>query len=130
MLTDNLFLVSCISVVLRDFQKPYFIADGQIIRPGKYELRAKTTLIEAIAMAGGFTDASKHSHVQLYRRVKDGWVFAQIINVKKMHSKGMLTEDPYLHPGDMLFVPKNRYSKVKAFLPSSGVGVSAYSTSY
>src|SRR5438270_1791356 len=25
-----------ISVVLRDFQKPYFIADGQIIRPGKY----------------------------------------------------------------------------------------------
>jgi polysaccharide biosynthesis/export protein len=119
-----------ISVVLKDFQKPYFIADGQVLRPGKYELRSKTTLIEAIAMAGGFTDASQHSHVQLYRRVKDGWVFAQIINVKKMHSEGMLTEDPYLHPGDMLFVPKNRYSKIKPFLPSSGVGISAYNSSY
>ena len=56
-----------ISIVLKDFQKPYFIADGQVGRPGKYELRANTTLIEAIAMAGGFTDTSKHSHVQLYR---------------------------------------------------------------
>jgi polysaccharide export outer membrane protein len=111
-----------ISVVLRDFQKPYFIADGQVVRPGKYELRANTTLAEAIAIAGGFTEASKHSHVQLYRRVNNGWAFAQIFDVKKMESIGSLSEDPYLHPGDMLLVPKNRYSKIKPFLPTAGVG--------
>jgi len=107
-----------ISIVLKDFQKSYFIADGQVARPGKYDLRANTTLTEAIAIAGGFTDASKHSDVRLYRRVKDGWAFAQVINVKKMELKGDLTEDPHLHPGDMLFVPKNRYSKIRAFLPT------------
>jgi polysaccharide export outer membrane protein len=117
-----------ISVVLKDFQKPYFIADGQVARPGKYELRGNTTLTEGIAIAGGFTDASKHSDVRLYRRVKDGWAFAQIINVKKMELKGNLTEDPYLHPGDMLFVPKNRYSKIRAFLPTPSV--SALSAAY
>ena len=116
------------SVVLKDFQKPYFIADGQVGRPGKYELRANTTLIEAIAMAGGFTDASKHSHVQLYRRVNNGWMFAQIIDVKKMESKGALTEDPYLHPGDMLFVPKNRFSKIRTFIPTPGI--SAYAPTF
>src|SRR6516165_991292 len=110
-----------ISVVLKDFQKPYFIADGQVAHPGKYELRANTTLIEGIAMAGGLTDASKHSRVQLYRRVDNGWLFAQIINVKSMHAKGQLAEDPYLHPGDMLFVPKNQLSKIKPFIPSTGV---------
>jgi polysaccharide export outer membrane protein len=115
-----------ISIVLKDFQKPYFIADGQVGRPGKYELRANTTLIEAIAMAGGFTDASKHSHVQLYRRQNNGWAFAEIIDVKKMESMGALTEDPYLHPGDMLFVPKNRFSKIRMFIPTPGVGVNAY----
>jgi len=117
-----------ISVVLKDFQKPYFIADGQVGHPGKYELRGNTTLTEGIAIAGGFTDASKHSDVRLYRRVNDGWSFAQIINVKKMQSKGDLTEDPYLHPGDMLFVPKNRYSKIKPFIPSANV--SAMSAAY
>ena len=50
-----------ISVVLKDFQKPYFIADGQVARPGKYDLRGDTTLTEAIAMAGGFLDSAKHS---------------------------------------------------------------------
>ena len=114
-----------ISIVLKDFQKPYFIADGQIGRPGKYELRGDTTLTEAIAMAGGFTDASKHSQVRLYRRTADGWAFAQVINVKKMELKGELTEDPYLHPGDMLFVPKNRFSKIRPFLPSPSVSAIA-----
>jgi polysaccharide biosynthesis/export protein len=33
-----------ISVVLKDFEKPYFIANGQIGRPGKYELRGETTV--------------------------------------------------------------------------------------
>ncbi|MGC2098411.1 MAG: polysaccharide biosynthesis/export family protein, partial [Candidatus Sulfotelmatobacter sp.] len=43
-----------ISVVLKDFEKPYFIADGQVGKPGKYELRGETTLTQGIAIAGGF----------------------------------------------------------------------------
>jgi polysaccharide export outer membrane protein len=114
-----------ISIVLKDFEKPYFIADGQIGRPGKYEMRGATTLTEAIAMAGGFTENAKHSQVLLFRRVNDDWVSAKIINVKKMEGKGDLHEDPALHPGDMLFVPKNRLSKIKPFLPSQSMGAIA-----
>jgi len=111
-----------ISIVLKDFQKPYFIADGQVARPGKYELRDDTTLTEAIAMAGGFLETAKHSQVVLYRRVDDNWTSAQLINVKKMEAERSLREDPFLHPGDMLFVPKNRLSKIKPFLPTANMG--------
>ena len=111
-----------ISVVLKDFEKPYFIADGQVGKPGKYELRGETTLTQAIAIAGGFNDAAKHSQVLLFRRVDSDWVSAKIINVKEMEKKGNLHEDPYLHPGDMLFVPKNRLSKIKPFLPTASMG--------
>jgi polysaccharide export outer membrane protein len=111
-----------ISVTLKDFEKPYFTADGQVGRPGKYELRGDTTLTEAVAMAGGLLDSAKHSQVLLFRRVNDEWVSARIINVKKMHSQGNLQEDPLLHPGDMLFVPKNRFSKIRPFLPSASLG--------
>jgi polysaccharide biosynthesis/export protein len=119
-----------ISVVLRDFQKPYFVADGQLGHPGKYELRGDVTLSEAIAMAGGFTEASKHSQVVLYRRVNAQWTEARLYNLKEMESKHDMSEDPVLHPGDMLFVPKNKFSKVRQFLPTSGVGLSAYNAAY
>jgi polysaccharide export outer membrane protein len=114
-----------ISVTLKDFEKPYFIADGQVGRPGKYELRGDTTLTEAIAMAGGFNDSAKHSQVLLFRRVSNEWVSAKIFNVKKMEKEGNLREDPLLHPGDMLFVPKNAFSKMKPFLPSASMGTFA-----
>ena len=114
-----------ISITLKDFQKPYFIADGQVGHPGKYDLRGDTTLTEAIAMAGGFQDSAKHSQVLLFRRVSDEWTSAQIFDVKKMHSKRDLREDPLLHPGDMVFVPKNRLSKIKPWLPTSSVGTVA-----
>ena len=111
-----------ISVVLKDFEKPYFIADGQVGHPGKYDLRGDITLTEAVAMAGGFLDSAKHSQVLLFRRASEGWYQAETIDVKKMEKKGNLKEDPTLHAGDMLFVPKNKFSKIKVFLPGSSVG--------
>lgn len=111
-----------ISITLKDFEKPYFIADGQVGRPGKYDLRGETTLTEAIAMAGGFLDSAKHSQVLLFRRVNEEWMSAQVVDVKKMQSQKNLREDPLLHTGDMLFVPKNRVSKLKPLFPSASLG--------
>jgi protein involved in polysaccharide export with SLBB domain len=42
-----------VTVVLKDFDKPYFIAAGEVGHPGKYELRSDTTVAEAVAIAGG-----------------------------------------------------------------------------
>jgi len=111
-----------ISVVLKDFEKPYFIADGQVAHPGKYEMRGNITLTEAVAIAGGFTENAKHSQVLLFRRVNDQWVSAKIFNIKEMEKKRDLHEDPTLHPGDMVVVPKNALSKIKPFIPNAGMG--------
>ncbi len=111
-----------VSVNLKDFEKPYFVADGQVGKPGKYDLRGTVTLVQAIAIAGGFTDKSRHSQVLLFRRISSQWMHAEIINVKKMEKAGKLTEDVVLHPGDMLFVPKNTMSKIDAFFPTASMG--------
>jgi polysaccharide biosynthesis/export protein len=105
-------------VILKNFDKPYFIVGGQVLRPGKYDLRGNMTLTEAVAEAGGFTDKSKHSQVLLFRRISDKWSEARVINVKKMvHSKD-LEEDPILQAGDMIVVPQNTISKIARFLPT------------
>lgn len=111
-----------ISVVLKDFEKPYFVADGQVSKPGKYDLRGTVTLTQAIAIAGGFTDKARHSQVLLFRRINSQWMHAEIIDVKKMEKSGKLREDIALRPGDMLFVPKNTISKIDAFFPSASMG--------
>lgn len=111
-----------ISVFLKDFEKPYFTVDGQVTRPGKYDLRGETTLVQALAVAGGVNSSAKHSQVLLFRRVSDQWVEARIVNYKKMMKDGNLKEDVYLHPGDMLYVPKNTYSKIQQFMPSANLG--------
>lgn len=111
-----------ISIVLKDFEKPYFVADGQVGKPGKYEMHGSTTLTQAIAIAGGFQSAAKHSQVVLFRRVDDQWTEAKLIDVKKMQKSRNLSEDPMLHPGDMVLVPKNTYSKIDRFIPNLSMG--------
>ena len=109
-----------ITVMLRDFNKPYFIATGQVGKPGKYDLRANTTLIEAIGIAGGLNDTSKHSSVWVFHRLPDGTVQRKRVNVKQMLAAGNLREDVHLQPGDTIFIPQNTASKIKAFIsPSS-----------
>ena len=106
-----------ISVDLKDFEKPYFIAGGEVGKPGKYELRGDTTVTQAVALAGGFNSTAKHSQVLLFRRVSDQWVSVKKLNLKKMLGEANLAEDMHLEPGDMLFVPKNALSKIAPFIP-------------
>ncbi len=108
-----------IAVVLKQFEKPYFIAGGQVAHPGKYDLRGDTTVTQAIAIAGGFNQTSKHSQVVLFRRVSDDWAEARILNVKKMLGAKNLREDLHLQDGDMIFVPQNFMSKIERFIPVS-----------
>jgi protein involved in polysaccharide export with SLBB domain len=115
-----------VSVILKDFDKPYFIAAGQVARPGKYELRADTTVTEAVAIAGGFTDRAKHSQVVLFHRVSGELLETRVLNVKHMLRSRNLTEDIHLKPGDLIFVPQNTISKIRRYLPASNL--SLYST--
>jgi len=111
-----------ITVRLMEFEKPYFIVGGEVGHPGKFELRGDTTMTQAVAIAGGFTETSKHSQVWLFRRVSNDWAETQQLDLKKMLKSGNLREDAHLRPGDMLYVPKNTLSKMKRFIPVATVG--------
>jgi polysaccharide biosynthesis/export protein len=112
-----------VTVFLRDFDKPFFIAAGEVARPGKYELQSETTVTAAVAIAGGFTTAAKHSQVVLFRRISGDMVETHVVDVKAMLKKKDLTEDLALQPGDMLFAPQNMISKIKPFMPISGMSL-------
>jgi polysaccharide export outer membrane protein len=116
-----------VAVALKEFEHPYFVAGGEVRHPGKYELRAETSVIEAVQIAGGFTRDAKHSQVILFRDVDGDLVEARLLDLKKMLKEKSLGEDPHLRPGDFIFVPQNALSKIAQYLskPSMSMYVSS-----
>ncbi|MGH9160009.1 MAG: polysaccharide biosynthesis/export family protein [Vicinamibacteraceae bacterium] len=111
-----------ITVELKDFQKPRIFVGGQVGNPGEFELRGRVTLLEAIAMAGGFTRSSKHSQVVLFRRYDDERMVTRLVDAKALERPEHMVESPVLLPGDFIFVPQNRLSKVERFVTFGTLG--------
>jgi polysaccharide biosynthesis/export protein len=99
-----------LTVELRDFEKPYFVAAGEVERPGKYDLRGATTLMQAVAIAGGFKDGAKRTHVVIFRRGPDGPKAVQIqeIDARRLLEGKEIADDVRLEPADLVFVSKSR----------------------
>jgi polysaccharide biosynthesis/export protein len=112
-----------IGVDLKDFQKAYFVALGQVGKPGQYDLRYDMTVTEAIGVAGGFAPTAK-TQVLLYHRVSNEWVEVKLLNIKDiLHGKN-ISEDAHLMPGDMIFVPEKAITKFRKYVPYNiGSGV-------
>jgi polysaccharide export outer membrane protein len=111
-----------VTVELKDFQRPRFVVGGHVEKPGQFELRGRVTLLEAVAMAGGFKTSAKHSQVILFRRYDDTRAVTRVINAKALTNANKIVEDPDLRPGDLIFVPQNRISKIERLVPFTTVG--------
>jgi polysaccharide export outer membrane protein len=113
-----------IDVDLTDFQRPFFVALGQVGKPGQYDLRADITVTEGIAIAGGFTSGAK-TQVFLYHRVSDGWMEVKELKLKDiLHGKNV-NEDAHLMPGDMIFVPEKAITNFRKYVPYT-LGAAVY----
>jgi len=108
-----------ITVTLKDFDKPYFLASGEVARPGKYELRGDLTVNEAVAIAGGFTQQARHSQVVLFRRISAYVAESHVIDLKKMLDSRDIREDLHMQPGDFIYVPQSRISKIRKYVPTN-----------
>jgi polysaccharide biosynthesis/export protein len=103
------------SIEIKDFEKPFFLAQGEVQKPGKYDLRSDIKLSEAVALAGGLNPSAKHSQVLLFRRSTGDRIEVKQVDLKKvLHGKD-LAADLSIRAGDMVFVPKSRISKIKEF---------------
>jgi polysaccharide biosynthesis/export protein len=109
------------TIVLKEFEKPYFVASGEVTHPGKFELRGATTVTQALAFAGGVTKSAKHSQVLVFRRFSNELLEVKQVDVKKMFASRDLSEDPVLRPGDTVFVPRSKLSQIAPFLPRPGL---------
>jgi len=110
-----------IAVDVTNFQHPQFTVSGEVGKPGQYDLRADTTIMEGVAVAGGFTENAK-SQVFYFHRISPDWVEVKKLNLKHlMHGKNA-NEDLHLQAGDMVYVPEKFISSFRKYVPY-GTGV-------
>ena len=72
---------------------------GEVTRPRRYEFQSAATILDALALAGGFTRFADRSNINIFR--SDGATVRRI-PLKWLEEWG---EDPWLHPGDIVVVP-------------------------
>ena len=85
-----------ITVFVVSLTKPVIYVTGQVERPDAYNLEPGTTVIKAIAMAGGFTEIASQSKVKIIRKVNGN---------EQVFEKVSLQEK--LMPEDVMVVPES-----------------------
>ncbi len=77
---------------------------GQVRSPGKYDYRKNIKLLEAITLAGGFTDNADLKNVRVHRSVPNPTTIK--IDMNEVLLKGEMQKDVTLQGGDVVYVPK------------------------
>jgi polysaccharide export outer membrane protein len=104
------------TVLLKEFQRPYFVVAGEVTQPGKIEMRERVTAIQAIMLAGGMKEAANSSQVIVFRKINSDTAEVKLLNLRSIKRTGDLENDLTLQPGDMVFVPRDKISKIERFM--------------
>ena len=105
-----------ITLLLKEFQKPYFIVSGEVNQPGRFEMRENVTALQAVMTAGGFKDTAKMSQIIVFRKINAEFAEVKILNLKKIKKTSDLENDLTLEPGDIILVLRNNFSKIEKFV--------------
>jgi len=94
-----------VTVFVKDVVSKSVFVLGQVKKAGKYPMKTRLNLVEAIALAGGFTKFADTTNVVVRRKINNGDK-RFIINVKLIVNGSKPTF--ILMPGDIIFV-KERF---------------------
>jgi polysaccharide export outer membrane protein len=81
---------------------------GQVVTPGLVEVEPGTTMLQAIALAGGLDRFAATKRIQLRRTDSSGQERLYIFNYKAVERGGAIQSMITLREGDVLIVPERR----------------------
>ncbi len=92
-----------VSVIVLQVNAPKYFVIGNVTRPGTYPLRSETSILQALSLAGGFTQFASPRSIKLIRNT------AGKQEVRKVNYNKVIDEDGegnyVLKSGDTIVVP-------------------------
>jgi polysaccharide export outer membrane protein len=94
-----------VTVIVQEVRSRKFNLLGEVLKPGEYPLTASTTIVDAIALAGGFKDFAKRTGVYVLRKGPDGSESHLKFNYKDFIKGKNTSQNIKVEPNDTIIVP-------------------------
>jgi polysaccharide export outer membrane protein len=94
-----------VTVIVTDSKSQKVNIMGMVARPGAYLLTSSTTVLDAIAMAGGFKDFAKQKSIYVLRQAPDGTEKRIPFNYKEVIKGQNSEQNIRLQAGDTVVIP-------------------------
>ncbi len=101
----NYITVPEVTVIVEQINSKKYNILGQVGRPGAFPLTRSTTIMDAIALAGGFKDFAKTKGVYILRQNPDGTQSRLNFNYKEFIKGKNLSQNVKIEPQDTIIVP-------------------------
>ncbi len=94
-----------VTVIVQQINSQKFNVLGQVARPGSYPITNSPTILDAIALAGGFRDFAKQKAIYVLRQNADGSQTRIPFNYKEVVKGKNPSQNIKLQPRDTVVVP-------------------------
>ena len=95
-----------VSIVVKEVNSYSIFVLGEVVKPGRLPLKTKTTLLQAITLAGGFSPVAARNKIVIFRFGKDGEGLAKIkASYDDIVLRDGTKQNIELKPGDQIVVP-------------------------
>lgn len=82
---------------------------GEVYKPGAYEIKKPISVVEAITLAGSFTNYAELDSIAVFRK-HERKIIARVINLNDTLSVQDNADFFYLRPDDVIYVPRRKIS--------------------
>jgi polysaccharide biosynthesis/export protein len=93
-----------VTVIVNDVKSFKVSVIGEVIRPARYELKSRTSVLDVLALAGGFNQFAARTRIVVLRQEGEKKIRIPF-NYNKVTQGGADEENLYLRPGDIVLVP-------------------------
>jgi polysaccharide biosynthesis/export protein len=94
-----------VTVIVQEIKSQRFNVLGNVAKPGSYLLTNSMTVLDAIAVAGGFRDFAKQKSIYILRHNSDGRESRVAFNYKDVIKGKNSSQNVILEPRDTIVVP-------------------------
>lgn len=95
-----------VSIVVKEVNSYAIFVLGEVVKPGRLPLKSKTTLLQAITLASGFTPVASRNKIVIFRFGKDGEPLTKIkASYDDIVLRDGINQNIELKPGDTIVVP-------------------------
>jgi polysaccharide export outer membrane protein len=93
-----------VTVIVNDVKSFKVSVIGEVVKPARYELKSRTSVLDVLALAGGFTQFASRTRVVVLRQEGEKRVRIPF-NYNRVTNDSSGEEDLYLRPNDIVLVP-------------------------